>query len=84
MSLIGRHTGDVFSLKENSALIRLLESGDYAQRGRFSAARRPQQCNEFVFIHAEVNAVKNHIIIKALDYAFKSDKFAQYSFPFFF
>ena len=41
---------DVFPVKDDTTLIRLLKTAQDAERGRLAAAARPQKRQEFIFI----------------------------------
>ena len=76
-TLIRRQISDILALKIHPSLVRLLKARDNAQGRSFTTSRRAKQRNEFILIHAEVNAVQNYGIVKALYYSFKSNQFAQ-------
>ena len=63
-SLIGRNVIDPFPIEKDITGSGLKETSYNTQRCRFAAAGRAEQCEKFFIFDAEVNTVKNDLIVK--------------------
>ncbi len=61
---VRRKVRNIFAVKNNPAFIRHLKAAEDSQRSCFSAARRPEERYEFIFMDNKVKVIKNKLITK--------------------
>ena len=67
----GTRVIDAFAVEQDIAAGRLLQTTDQAQQGRFAAARRADEDDEFAVVDLQVDAVNDAGVAEILDNVFQ-------------
>ena len=75
LALVRRQAGDVLPVKDNLSVIGIEKARDDAQQRGLAAAGRAEQCDKFIFIDVQRDAVEHALAVEFLDDIFDFDQF---------